>query len=141
MMEEELEELGQGGALADIGKIKSNARHLLSLINDVLDLSKIEAGRMDTHAEEVDVAALATEVGNTVGSLVARKDNSFALDLGQGGCDALGAMHTDVVKLRQCLFNLIGNAAKFTGRRTHHPGRAAVGATPSRSACPTRGSA
>ncbi|WP_245501261.1 hybrid sensor histidine kinase/response regulator [Lichenibacterium minor] len=114
MMEEELEELGQGGALADIGKIKSNARHLLSLINDVLDLSKIEAGRMDTHAEEVDVAALATEVGNTVGSLVARKDNSFALDLGQGGCDALGAMHTDVVKLRQCLFNLIGNAAKFT---------------------------
>ena len=110
MMEEELEELGQGGALADIGKIKSNARHLLSLINDVLDLSKIEAGRMDTYAEEIDVAELVAEVKGTVGGLVARKNNSFLIDLGDG----LGRMDTDVVKLRQCLFNLISNAAKFT---------------------------
>ncbi len=110
MMEEELEELGQGGALADIGKIKGNARHLLSLINDVLDLSKIEAGRMDTYAEEIDVAELVAEVEGTVGSLVARKNNDFVIDLGRN----LGTMRTDVVKLRQCLFNLISNAAKFT---------------------------
>ena len=110
MLEEELEDLGQRGALADLGKIKSNARHLLSLINDVLDLSKIEAGRMDTHAEQVDVATLAAEVGSTVGSLVARNNNELVLDLGDG----LGSMRTDVVKLRQCLFNLLSNAAKFT---------------------------
>ena len=110
MMEEEVADLGEEGLLKDIGKIKSNARHLLSLINDVLDLSKIEAGRMDTYAEEVDVAELMAEVKNTVGSLVARKGNQFVIDLGP----ELGAMHTDVVKLRQCLFNLISNAAKFT---------------------------
>ncbi len=110
MMEEEVEDLGEEGLLKDIGKIKSNARHLLSLINDVLDLSKIEAGRMDTYAEEIDVAELVAEVKGTVGGLVARKDNRFVIDLGRG----LGTMRTDVVKLRQCLFNLISNAAKFT---------------------------
>ena len=102
--------LGEEGLLKDIGKIKSNARHLLSLINDVLDLSKIEAGRMDTYAEEIDVAELVAEVKGTVGGLVARKDNRFVIDLGRD----LGTMRTDVVKLRQCLFNLISNAAKFT---------------------------
>ena len=110
MMEEEVEDLGEGGLLKDIGKVKSNARHLLSLINDVLDLSKIEAGRMDTYAEEVDVADMVAEVKGTVGGLVARKNNRFVIDLGRD----LGTMRTDVVKLRQCLFNLISNAAKFT---------------------------
>ena len=110
MMEEEVEDLGEGGLLKDIGKVKSNARHLLSLINDVLDLSKIEAGRMDTYAEEIDVADMVAEVKGTVGGLVARKNNRFVIDLGRD----LGTMRTDVVKLRQCLFNLISNAAKFT---------------------------
>ena len=56
MMEEEIEDLGETGLLTDLGKVKSNARHLLNLINDVLDLSKIEANRMDTFAETVEVA-------------------------------------------------------------------------------------
>ena len=110
MMEEELEDAGQDALLVDLGKIKSNARHLLSLINDVLDLSKIEANRMDTFAETVDVAMLMREVAGTVEGLVKGKNNVLDLDL----ADGLGTMRTDAVKLRQCLFNLLGNAAKFT---------------------------
>ena len=110
MMEEEVEDLGETGLLTDLGKIKSNARHLLSLINDVLDLSKIEANRMDTFAEGVQVATLVEEAAGTVGALVAQKGNELVVDVAP---DA-GAMHTDVVKLRQCLFNLLSNASKFT---------------------------
>ncbi len=110
MIEEEMEETGEQHLLGDVRKIQSNARHLLSLINDVLDLSKIEADRMTTFAEEVDVEALVRDVASTVGSLVQQKGNEVALDLQP----ALGTMHTDQVKLRQCLFNLVSNAAKFT---------------------------
>ncbi len=118
MMEEEVEDMDEPGLLTDLGKIKSNARHLLSLINDVLDLSKIEANRMDTFAEDVEVAALVNEAASTVGALVAQKGNQLVVDV---AADA-GAMHTDVVKLRQCLFNLLSNASKFTenGRVTLH---------------------
>jgi PAS domain S-box-containing protein len=114
MMEEEAEEMGEQSLLVDLGKIKSNAKHLLSLINDVLDLSKIEANRMDTYAEDIDVQALVGEVAATVDSLVAQKNNRLELDLPEG----LGGMHTDVVKLRQCLINLLSNASKFTENGT-----------------------
>ncbi len=110
MMEEEVEDMGEQGLLTDLGKIKSNARHLLSLINDVLDLSKIEANRMDTFAEDVDVAGLVEEVAATVGTLVEQKNNVLVLEVAPD----VGAMHTDVVKVRQCLFNLLSNASKFT---------------------------
>ena len=110
MMEEEVEDMGENGLLADLGKIKSNARHLLSLINDVLDLSKIEANRMDTFAEDVEVTGLVEGVAETVGTLVVQKNNSLVLQVAPD----VGAMHTDVVKLRQCLFNLLSNASKFT---------------------------
>ena len=128
MLEEEVEELGHTDLLTDLGKIKSNARHLLSLINDVLDLSKIEANRMDVFAEEVQAAALAQEVVSTVDSLVKRKNNTIDLDLGPD----LGPMRTDVVKLRQCLFNLLSNAAKFTenGRITLRVRREVQGSVP-----------
>jgi PAS domain S-box-containing protein len=112
MLEEEIEDLGVTDLLADVRKIRSNARHLLSLINDVLDLSKIEAERMTTYAEDFSAAALLRDVESTVAALVAKKNNRLVLDLGDES--ALGAMHTDQVKLRQCLFNLISNAAKFT---------------------------
>ena len=110
MLEEEMADLGEPHLVADLKKIESNARHLLSLINDVLDLSKIEANRMTSYAEDFDVAKLAQEAAATVDSLVQRKNNVLQLDL----AGDLGVMHTDVVKIRQCLFNLISNAAKFT---------------------------
>ena len=110
MLEEEMEETGESHLLGDIRKIQSNARHLLSLINDVLDLSKIEADRMTTFAETFDVAGLVQDVATTVDTLVKQKGNELVLELAPD----LGTMHTDQVKLRQCLFNLVSNAAKFT---------------------------
>ncbi|WP_426954074.1 ATP-binding protein [Muricoccus radiodurans] len=111
MLEEEAGDIAGGDVLMkDLQKIGSNARHLLSLINDVLDLSKIEAGRMETHLEEFDTAALVQEAAGTVQSLIARKANTLQVRVEEG----LGRMHSDPVKLRQCLINLLSNAAKFT---------------------------
>jgi PAS domain S-box-containing protein len=112
MLEEEIEEMGETTLLEDVRKIHGNARHLLSLINDVLDLSKIEAERMTTYAEDFQVLNVARDVASTVEALVVKKGNRLTLDLGEEA--ALGTMHTDQVKLRQCLLNLISNAAKFT---------------------------
>ena len=115
MLEEEMEETGEAHLLGDIRKIQSNARHLLSLINDVLDLSKIEADRMTTYAEEFGIEALVQDVAGTVGNLVQQKGNTLVLDVTPSlGAPGLGTMSTDQVKLRQCLFNLVSNAAKFT---------------------------
>jgi PAS domain S-box-containing protein len=111
MLEEEAEALdGAGEFLDDLRRIGSNARHLLSLINDVLDLSKIEAGRMEVQAEDFDVCALVQEVAGTVEALAGQRRNRLMVT-----CDAaVGSAHSDPVKIRQCLFNLLGNAAKFT---------------------------
>jgi signal transduction histidine kinase/CheY-like chemotaxis protein len=114
MLAEELEDLKQDQLLPDLAKIESNARHLLSLINDVLDLSKIEAGRMTVAAEAFEVRRLLDDVVAATTSLAERKENRFVVDLG----DAAGAMNTDQVKVRQCLLNLISNAAKFTEKGT-----------------------
>ena len=111
MLEEELADLGGAEALSDLGKIQSNARHLLGLINDVLDLSKIEANRMDVALDTFDVHALVTDVAATVEGLVRQKNNRFTL---RGNGPDLGGMRTDAVKLRQCLVNLLSNAGKFT---------------------------
>ena len=110
MMEEEVADRGLLDVLKDLGKVKSNARHLLGLINDVLDLSKIEADRMDVYAEDIDVAGLVEEVAGTVGSLVQRRRNNLVLEVAQD----VGHMRSDTVKLRQCLLNLLSNACKFT---------------------------
>ncbi len=110
MLEEEAEESGEAAMLADLGKIKSNAKHLLSLINDVLDLSKVEANKMDLFLEDTELSGFLQEAAGTVEGLVRRKGNVLVLDF----ADGLGAIRTDVVKLRQCLFNLLSNAAKFT---------------------------
>ena len=114
MLEEDAEESGAAHLLPDLGKIRGNARHLLSLINDVLDLSKIEAERMEVHAETFDVAGTVREIAATVGSLMEKKENRLELDLPPD----LGSAHTDEVKLRQCLINLLSNAAKFTEKGT-----------------------
>ena len=110
LLEEELGDLGERRVLDDLNKVKGNARHLLGLINDVLDLSKVEAGRMDLYPEDFAVAPFVAEAAASVDALVRRRHNALALDLAAD----LGAMRSDPVKLRQCLFNLLSNAAKFT---------------------------
>ncbi|KQP03453.1 histidine kinase [Methylobacterium sp. Leaf99] len=110
MLQEEIEDLGEESLLVDMRKIEANARHLLGLINDVLDLSKIEAERMEIYAETFPVAEIVRDVASTVETLVEKKGNTLALDIGDG----LGEAHTDQTKLRQCLINLLSNAAKFT---------------------------
>jgi len=111
MLQEELEDSGDADGLGDdIRKIESNARHLLRLINDVLDLSKLESGKMEIFAETFDVAEMAGSVAATVQALIEKKGNTLTLNLAPD----LGAMHSDVTKVRQILLNLLSNAAKFT---------------------------
>jgi PAS domain S-box-containing protein len=110
MLGEEIEDIGANHLLTDVRKIETSARHLLSLINDVLDLSKIEAGRMTVSAESFTVRKMLDEVVSSVAALVAKKQNELVLELE----DDLGEMWSDQVKIRQCLMNLLGNASKFT---------------------------
>jgi signal transduction histidine kinase/CheY-like chemotaxis protein len=110
MLEENSQELGQDECVQDLQKIHSAGRHLLDLINDVLDLSKIEAGKMDLFFESFDLNDLLDEILCTVQPLFEKKFNIFSV----GFDDELGDMYSDVTKLRQILLNLISNAAKFT---------------------------
>ncbi len=98
------------GAIDDLGKILSAARHLLGLINDVLDLSKIEAGKMDLFLESFDVGTLVREAASTVAPLIEKKKNHLVVECSE----QLGVMHADATKLRQVLLNLLSNASKFT---------------------------
>jgi len=97
-------------AIDDLGKILGAARHLLGLINDVLDLSKIEAGRMDLFLETFDVGTLVREATTTVAPLIEKKQNRLVIDCPE----PVGVMHGDTTKLRQILLNLLSNASKFT---------------------------
>ena len=111
MLQEEMEDGAEVGDLApDMRKIEGNARHLLGLINDVLDLSKVESGKMEVYAEEFDIAVAVQEVAETVRTLVDKKANKLELVLAPD----LGTMRSDLIKVRQILLNLLGNAAKFT---------------------------
>jgi signal transduction histidine kinase/CheY-like chemotaxis protein len=125
MLLEEAEDLGQPELKPDLEKIRGAGRHLLGLINDILDLSKIEAGKMDLFVEEFDVAAVLEDVRETVEPLVTRNGNALEVR----HAPDLGAMRSDQVKVRQTLFNLLGNAAKFTkgGRITLEARRLAGG--------------
>ncbi len=110
MVQEEAAELGAASLVPDLQKIHSAGRHLLGLINDVLDLSKIEAGKMELFLEKFDVAAMAAEVGNTVRPMIEKNGNELLVKVPAGA----GTMHADMTKVRQSLFNLLSNAAKFT---------------------------
>ncbi len=110
LMREEAEELELASFIRDLGKIEAAGKHLLGLINGVLDIAKIEAGKMDLHAETFDVAHMIEDVAATVAPVVEKNGNHFRIVAGQN----LGSMHTDLTKVRQSLFNLLGNAGKFT---------------------------
>jgi signal transduction histidine kinase/CheY-like chemotaxis protein len=110
MLIEDADDLGVSDMVPDLSKIHSAGRHLLDLINDILDLSKIEAGRMDVYIEDLYCADLVRQVCDTAQPLVEKKNNKLTL----AGIDAVGEMRTDATKLRQMLLNLLSNAAKFT---------------------------
>ena len=110
LMREEAEDLGHDSFVTDLRKIEGAGKHLLELINGVLDIAKIEAGKMETYAETFETEAMLRDVVSTVTPVVEKNGNRFAVRLGPN----LGSMHTDLTKVRQSLFNLLGNAGKFT---------------------------
>ncbi len=110
MLQEEAEDLGQQGFIPDLQKVHGAGKHLLGLINDVLDLSKIESGKMTLYLEDFDVSKLVRDVAATVQPLITKNGNTLEVE-----CPAdLGSMRADVTKVRQTLFNLLSNASKFT---------------------------
>jgi len=114
MLAEDAEDEGDDSLLLDLGKIKSAGQHLLGLINDILDLSKIEAGKMELHAETFDVATMLRDIATTVAPLIAQRGNTLDVSADDG----LGSMHSDLTRVRQVLFNLLSNSAKFTENGT-----------------------
>ena len=114
MLQEEVAELGQPSFGGDLKKIHTAGRHLLSLINNVLDLSKIEAGKMDVYVESFEVAPVLDDVAATARALALKNGNEILV---RATAD-LGGMHSDLTKLRQILLNLLSNACKFTARGT-----------------------
>ncbi len=115
MLSEDMEDLGCGELTEDLQKIHGAGKHLLGLINDVLDISKIEAGKMDVFAETFVLNTLIQEVIATINPLVTKKNNTLVLKNADG---EIGNLHADVTKVRQILFNLLSNAAKFTENGT-----------------------
>jgi len=118
MLQEEAEELGSCESVSDLEKICSAGKHLLSLIDDILDISKIEAGRMDLYLESFDIHNLIESAVATARPLVEKNGNTLEVYCP----DNLHTMHADMTKVRQVLLNLLSNAAKFTQN-----GRIAIG--------------
>ena len=110
MLEEEAEDLGQEEFIPDLKKIHSAGKHLLALINDILDLSKIEAGKMELFLEEFDIRGMLDDVLSTVRPLIESKQNRLEVECPED----IGTMVADLTKIRQTLFNLLSNASKFT---------------------------
>jgi two-component system sensor histidine kinase/response regulator len=114
MLEEETQELGKVAVVKDLQKIQSAGKHLLALINDILDLSKIEAGKMGLHLETFDVAQMIEEIASTVEPAVAKNTNALQVGVAKG----IGEMRADLTKVRQILLNLLSNSCKFTDHGT-----------------------
>jgi PAS domain S-box-containing protein len=114
MLQEDALAGGHQSFVPDLQKIHGSAKHLLNLIGGILDLSKVEAGRMELFLETFDLATVIQEVVTTVQPLVEKNGNALEL---RSAAD-LGSINADVTKVRQVLFNLLSNAAKFTERGT-----------------------
>ncbi len=110
MLLEEAEDAGLQDFTPDLEKIHKAGAHLLALINEVLDLSKIEAGKTELYGEDIDIGRLVDDVAATARPLTENNGNELVVRRG----DDLGSMHQDLTKVRQCLLNLLSNAAKFT---------------------------
>ena len=114
MLAEEAEDDGLDAMIPDLEKINAAGKHLLALINDILDLSKIEAGRVDLYLERFELAQMLDEAVATVSPLITKNNNRLVTEFDDG----LGQIRADLTKLRQALFNLLSNAAKFTSDGT-----------------------
>jgi len=112
MLSEDLDKLEKAVVLEDLDRVQSSARHLLSLINNILDLSKIEAGKMEVHIDPFDIEVLVTDIKATTRPIMKKSSNEFRVHLDKG----VGVVRSDPVKLKQILLNLLSNAAKFTDR-------------------------
>jgi signal transduction histidine kinase/CheY-like chemotaxis protein len=110
MLIEEAEDLDQKEFVPDLRKIRKAGKHLLSLINDILDLSKIEAGKTEIYIETFEVDELISHVKATIAPLIAKNNNQFTVEVAENA----GIMQSDQTKLRQNLLNLLSNASKFT---------------------------
>jgi signal transduction histidine kinase len=110
MLTEEAEELGVGKLVPDLNKINGAGKHLLSLVTDLLDLSKVEVGKMELNLEWFHVREMLNDVTATMQPVARNNGNDLAVKIDP----ALGRMQADPTKVRQALFNLVGNACKFT---------------------------
>ncbi len=114
MLEEETRDSGKVENVQDLKKIQAAGKHLLALINDVLDLSKIEAGKMGLHLETFEVSQVIEEMVTTLQPAATKNSNSIRVHVEEN----VGAMRADITKVRQILFNLLSNACKFTDHGT-----------------------
>jgi PAS domain S-box-containing protein len=114
LLQEEAVDRGVESFVPDLERIRAGGKHLLALVNGVLDLSKIEAGKMDLYLETFDIASMVREVATTVEPLIQKKSNKLVLQFPPD----IGSMHADLTKVRQILFNLLSNAAKFAENGT-----------------------
>ncbi len=112
MLMEEFDEMETDEVVGDLNKIHGAGRHLLALINDVLDISKIESGKMTVFLEGFDVASVVRDVENTVQPLLRQNENTLEVRVASD----CGTMRSDLTKVRQTLINLLSNAAKFCER-------------------------
>lgn len=110
MLMEDAEDMDEPVFVSDLGKIRNAGKHLLSLINDVLDLSKVEAGKMQVVLENMSVEDLINDVKETVHGLIENNGNIFEVEI----ADDIGFISSDYMKLKQSLLNLLSNAGKFT---------------------------
>ncbi len=110
LLQEEAEDLGQKELLEPLSRIAGAGKHLLRLINEVLDLSKIEAGKIELHLEEFDIGSVLRDAATTAHPLADKNGNDLVVQLPDG----LGTMYGDSTRLRQVVFNLLSNACKFT---------------------------
>lgn len=114
MLEEEARDTQDPDHIGDLQKIQFAGKHLLSLINDVLDLSKIEAGKMPLHLEIFDIKLVIDDIINTLQPAIEKNKNTLRVRM----ADEISTMRADVTKVRQILFNLLSNACKFTDHGT-----------------------
>lgn len=110
LLQEEAEDMGEEDFVEDLKKIQGAGKHLLGLINDILDISKIEAGKMELYLEEFQLSSVIEEILLTIQPLIEKNNNTLEVNYPPD----LGSMVGDVTKIRQNMFNLLSNASKFT---------------------------